>query len=401
MRGRNKIGFDEWAARAAEKGLVLKGLRYENNRARLFLECKKHGEFETKTLSTHTCKACGRESIRKKNQVSRNEFINKAILKHGNKFTYLNDEWQGVNGKVRVICPSHGEFETTGVAHLGSATGCVKCSLELPTKKIIKDGKRKCTKCGETKEIKHFPVYFRKKTSSYKMSSCCIDCKRRDDLIRSEHPDRKAKMIVAQKKAWQKRKEQNLVKWLEDNQGAFCVAHWHKCASCLKLTYFKHRGYNEAKCKMCIRVEQRIGAKMPRKTKHCVDCGTEYIGSTNAQYCDKCKHIRAKKHKGKQPSRHKIEQRAKAKGVHVQHVNRLLVYKRDKYTCYLCGCKVVRSKDYRPDQATLDHVIPLDKGGPHTYENVKTCCHKCNSEKGTASYVSYTSRPVQLSLFQR
>lgn len=401
MRGRNKISFDEWASRAAEKGLILKGLRYENNRARLFLECKKHGEFETRTLSIHTCKECGRESIRKKNQVSRNEFINKAILKHGNKFTYLNDEWQGVNGKVRVICPSHGEFETTGVAHLGSATGCVKCSLELPSKKIIKNGKRKCTKCGETKEIKQFPVYFRKKTSSYRMSSWCIECKREKDIIRNQHPERKAKVSAYTKKSLPKRRERYNVKWLEKNAGSFCVAHWYKCPSCLKLKYFKREEYNKEKCRFCLNVERSIGIKKPRKLKSCVDCGCEYVGAGNARYCVKCKRLRAKNHKVKQPSRHNIEQRAKAKGVHVQPVNRLLVYKRDKYTCYLCGCKVVRSKDYRPDQATLDHVIPLDKGGPHTYDNVKTCCHKCNSEKGTASYVSYTSRPVQLSLFQR
>ena len=62
------------------------------------------------------------------------------------------------------------------------------------------------------------------------------------------------------------------------------------------------------------------------------------------------------------------------------------VYERENWTCYICGCKVVKSNTYRKDMATIDHIIPLTKGGGHLYSNVKTCCHSCNSKKKDKIY---------------
>lgn len=57
------------------------------------------------------------------------------------------------------------------------------------------------------------------------------------------------------------------------------------------------------------------------------------------------------------------------------------VIKKFNGKCCCCGQPVVRSKQYRPDQATVDHVIPLSKGGMHTEENLQLMCMKCNSRK--------------------
>ena len=65
-----------------------------------------------------------------------------------------------------------------------------------------------------------------------------------------------------------------------------------------------------------------------------------------------------------------------------------LIFERDGYRCYICGQEVQQRR--RSGQvnrkllpkATLDHVIPKSKGGPNTPENLKTCCPKCNEEKG-------------------
>lgn len=54
-------------------------------------------------------------------------------------------------------------------------------------------------------------------------------------------------------------------------------------------------------------------------------------------------------------------------------VNRNKIYKRDGYKCVYCG----NSK-----QLTIDHLIPKSKGGKNTWENLVTCCSKCNIKKG-------------------
>jgi 5-methylcytosine-specific restriction endonuclease McrA len=52
------------------------------------------------------------------------------------------------------------------------------------------------------------------------------------------------------------------------------------------------------------------------------------------------------------------------------------VYLRDQYQCAYCGTKVNRNT------ATLDHYIPLSKGGKTTFENILTACSPCNTLKG-------------------
>jgi 5-methylcytosine-specific restriction endonuclease McrA len=54
-------------------------------------------------------------------------------------------------------------------------------------------------------------------------------------------------------------------------------------------------------------------------------------------------------------------------------VNRQRIFKRDGNECGYCGSK----KDL-----TIDHVLPRSKGGKNTWENLVTCCSKCNLKKG-------------------
>ncbi len=46
---------------------------------------------------------------------------------------------------------------------------------------------------------------------------------------------------------------------------------------------------------------------------------------------------------------------------------------RDKHACQYCGR---RSKDL-----TIDHVIPRERGGAHSWENLVACCIRCNNKK--------------------
>lgn len=55
--------------------------------------------------------------------------------------------------------------------------------------------------------------------------------------------------------------------------------------------------------------------------------------------------------------------------------NRLQVLARDGYKCRYCNKPVTR-KD-----ATLDHIQPVSAGGPHSFDNLVTCCLMCNSIK--------------------
>jgi len=51
------------------------------------------------------------------------------------------------------------------------------------------------------------------------------------------------------------------------------------------------------------------------------------------------------------------------------------LFERDRYRCQYCG------NAYDARHLNLDHVIPRDKGGRTSWENIVTSCVKCNSRK--------------------
>lgn len=62
-------------------------------------------------------------------------------------------------------------------------------------------------------------------------------------------------------------------------------------------------------------------------------------------------------------------------------INRKTVFEGDNWRCRICGNHVSESRIWDPLQATIDHIIPISRGGKHTYANVQTACMKCNSAK--------------------
>jgi HNH endonuclease len=58
------------------------------------------------------------------------------------------------------------------------------------------------------------------------------------------------------------------------------------------------------------------------------------------------------------------------------------VLERDSWRCHICNGEIDRSLTHGPDRASLDHVMPIAKGGSHTYDNVKASHWRCNHRKG-------------------
>lgn len=80
------------------------------------------------------------------------------------------------------------------------------------------------------------------------------------------------------------------------------------------------------------------------------------------------------------------EQRARRFGAKVieDGLNVATVVARDGMNCAYCGKVTVRATSWplKPDAATLDHVIPLSRGGNHSRANAVLACWSCNSKKG-------------------
>jgi 5-methylcytosine-specific restriction endonuclease McrA len=72
--------------------------------------------------------------------------------------------------------------------------------------------------------------------------------------------------------------------------------------------------------------------------------------------------------------------RAAHYGVEHEHIDRFAVFAEDNYICQICKRKAKRKYPH-PRSPTIDHIIPLSKGGPDLRHNVQTACLECNVQK--------------------
>lgn len=150
------------------------------------------------------------------------------------------------------------------------------------------------------------------------------------------------------------------------------------CAWCGRPTPTPRNIYCSRACNE-IAVDPRRKRSTPVGYADCRECGALYItrsvGGPAKKYCsDACldrSYHRTRRH------------RERAVGVRSSDFTLREVADRDGWRCHLCGKAVPdRPSKSRPLDATLDHLIPISAGGPHTLDNVALAHHQCNSQRG-------------------
>jgi hypothetical protein len=134
---------------------------------------------------------------------------------------------------------------------------------------------------------------------------------------------------------------------------------------------------------------------------HCQRCGLPYVGrwfgTSSSPYCSEtCSQAAASKRQvlkyGWNASAWR--KRCRVMGLEYEVIHRASVYERDGWRCGLCGKAVSRDiRGRRRGAPSLDHIIPLSRGGSHTYANVQLAHFECNAAKGNRGQ-------QQLSLFR-
>lgn len=102
---------------------------YVRSNIKITITCKKHGKFKqipSDHLNGFGCKKCGSESASRLTRLTQDEFIEKAINKHGNKYDYSKTIYEKHDNKIKIVCLKHGEFEQKANSHLNGG-GCRKC----------------------------------------------------------------------------------------------------------------------------------------------------------------------------------------------------------------------------------------------------------------------------------
>jgi predicted nucleic acid-binding Zn ribbon protein len=108
----------------------------------------------------------------------------------------------------------------------------------------------------------------------------------------------------------------------------------------------------------------------------CARCAQEFSTDRSWQV-----HCSPRCTKGAHRDRREAAERATSTAV-IDRVNRGAVYTRDGFICQLCDYPTnpdVAVPDY--EAPTIDHIVPLARGGSHTMDNVQTAHFLCNMLK--------------------
>ena len=104
-------------------------VNYVNNKTKVELICKEHGNFLVRPDGHFTrkqgCPKCG--VIKRANGRKNKNWYSDFIKIHGDKYDYSKVIYENNKTKVEIICHKHGPFFMKPNAHINQKQGCIKC----------------------------------------------------------------------------------------------------------------------------------------------------------------------------------------------------------------------------------------------------------------------------------
>ena len=136
-----KQNFIDKANKKHNNKYTYENVVYINNSKEVFITCHLHGDFE-QPPKAHTdgagCQKCGRIEQAKKMALTPEEFIDRAIEKHGDKYDYSKVVYTNISSNIIIICKKHKkEFPQRAYNHL-DGNGCPDCARIPYSKKAIR-----------------------------------------------------------------------------------------------------------------------------------------------------------------------------------------------------------------------------------------------------------------------
>lgn len=198
----------------------------------------------------------------------------------------------------------------------------------------------------------------------------CVACGRTVRLRRGQHPHR---AVFCSREC--RERVRTLRATRECEQTATC----EHCGAATKV--FKSSGRVARWCSRACKAKAERMKKV--QAKACEWCAQAFETARTAQRfcCKDCQQQAAAKRRvtdgGGCHSR-----RAKKYGVRFEVIDPVTIFQRDRWMCQLCLAPIDPSLSWpHPACATLDHKVPMSKGGDHVVENLQAAHAACNLQK--------------------
>jgi hypothetical protein len=170
----------------------------------------------------------------------------------------------------------------------------------------------------------------------------------------------------------------------------WCAVYFCVCKGCSKAFTARRNGklFCSVDCNYEIHLAE-IKTRRPYRHLICHHCNSSFSTRKQGQtrFCSvECRRTAFRQSETGRDIRNEQKRLRKARqsAAYVQHVHRQRIYERDGWKCGVCHCKVNPSlKAPHPKSKTIDHIVPLSKGGTHEPRNVQLAHYGCNSRRGT------------------
>jgi len=223
-----------------------------------------------------------------------------------------------------------------------------------------------------------------KNNETYHVEQICIECKGSFfGYNKRMYCSGKCQSAEMKRKATRRSLAKRLTKALDTNR--------HKTCTHCDSYFYAHtisKTFCSEECYRTYLTDTKVRVSYNHK---CRECGKHYTNNykRSAGCSDKCKG-RYSNRRDETNRRNKLRENGKIDwDISVERLS-----KRDKGLCYLCKSKT-NLNDYTYDSngyfiagdyyPSVDHVLPVSKGGTHTWDNIKLAHRICNSLKSDNS----------------
>ncbi len=298
------------------------------------------------------------------------------------------------DGRVRCYLPSKIDFEKNRrklereAKALVTHKVCPKCKVEKPrdqfgkckpTKKNPTGMTPYCTKCKNE--------YQKQRREKLAPTLTCNNCRKQYKQVRGQShlvcspacskPNLKQQdWHLGERERQQRATTEHKAKLAREARAA------EKARDKADMDAMRNAGYSLCLKCGCLPLEEFTASGI--KTKRCAECNRRESAEQHRKNPDRLWARKQKRRRAKANDGGKLTKQ-------VNSIQRSKVLDAAGWVCYYCGIDVVKpfrdsnNKGYRPDEAHVDHIIPIAEGGTNETSNLRCSCGSCNLSKGAKS----------------